>query len=81
MIFYMTGISYINPYFLAPSPLKPLKSSPRYQNLPGEPLTAHSDQKTAKIDQKQPKIYFFDLCFLYEAILGPLNACFDQLDR
>jgi len=48
----MASISYINPYFRAPSPLKPLKSSPRYQNLPGESLTVHSDPKTAKIDQK-----------------------------
>ena len=30
MIFYMPGISYKNPYFLAPSPLKPLNSNPRY---------------------------------------------------
>ena len=33
MFFYMTGISYINPYFLAPSPPKALKSRPRSQNL------------------------------------------------
>ena len=52
MIFCMTGISYINSYFLAPSPLQPLKSNSRSQNLPGEPLTAHSDPKTAKIDKK-----------------------------
>ena len=55
MMFYVTSISYINPYFRAPSPLKPLKSSPRYQNLPGESLTAHSDQKTANIDQETAK--------------------------
>ena len=24
---------------------------------------------------------FFDKCFLYFAILGPLKACFDRLDR
>ena len=40
MIFYVTSISYINPYFRAPSPLKPLKSSPRYENLPGDFLIA-----------------------------------------
>ena len=78
----MAGISYINPYFLAPSPLKPLKSNSRYQNLPGEPLTAHSAPKN---DQNRPKnnqtSTFVDLCFLYEAILGPLKAYFDQLDR
>jgi len=45
MIFYMPGISYINPYFRAPSPLKPLKSRPRGQNLPGFPLIAHSDHQ------------------------------------
>ena len=33
--FYMTWISYMNHYFLAPSPLKTFKSNPRYQNLPG----------------------------------------------
>ena len=48
----MTSISYINHHFRAPSPLKPLKSSSRYENLPGEPLTAHSAQKTANIDHK-----------------------------
>ena len=74
----MTVISYINPHFLAPSPLKPLKSSPRYQNLPGEPLTAHSEQKTAKIGQNRPTI---GQKILYEAIVGPLKAYFDQLDR
>ena len=42
MIFYMPGISYINPYFRAPSPLKPLKSRPQGQNLPGFLLIAHS---------------------------------------
>ena len=43
--FYMTSISYMNPSFLAPSLLKPLKSSSRYQNLPGFLLTAHSDHR------------------------------------
>ena len=78
----MTSISYINPYFLAPSPLKPLKSNSRYQNLPGESVTAHSDPKNV---QNQPKPIqkptYVDLCFLYEPILGPLKAGFDQLDR
>ena len=78
MIFYMTGISYINPHFLAPSPLKPLKSNSRYQNLLGEPLTAHSDPKTTKIDQKPAK----NLPMLtFVSILDPLKASFDQLDR
>ena len=69
MIFYMTSISYINPYFLAPSPLKPLKSNSRYQNLPGEPLTAHSEPKRAKIDQKpaknRPMLTFVSFMKLY----------------
>ena len=77
----MTSISYINLHFLAPSPLKPLKSSPRYQNLPEEPLTAHSDPKTAQIDEKRPKSTYVDLCFLYKDILGPLKARFDQPNR
>ena len=45
MIFYMPRISYINPYFRAPRLLKPLKSRPRGQNLPGDPLIAHSDHR------------------------------------
>ena len=45
MIFYTTGISYINPLFRAPRPLKPVKSRPRGQNLPGDPLIAHSDHR------------------------------------
>ena len=28
-----------------------------------------------------PKLPFFDQCFLYFAILGPLKAYFDKLDR
>ena len=51
----MTSIWYINPYFLAPSPLKPLKSIPRYQNLPGESLTAHSDPKNCQNRQTTAK--------------------------
>ena len=81
----MTRISYINHHFRAPSPLKPLKSSPRYQNLPGEPLTAHSDPRTTENDEDRPKTRqkstHVDLCFLYGPILGPLKARFDQLDR
>ena len=60
----MTSISYINPHFLAPSLLKPFKSSSRYQNLPGEPLTAHSDpknhRKRPESTKSPPKI---DLCW------------------
>ena len=40
--FYTTSISYINPLFRAPRPPGPLKSRPRGQNLPGDPLIAHS---------------------------------------
>ena len=43
--FYMTGISYMNPHFRAPRPLKPLKSRPQGQNLPGFLLRAHSDHR------------------------------------
>ena len=78
----MPGISYINYYFRAPGPLKPLKSSPRYQNLPGEPLTAHSDPKNGQRRPKtRQKSTHVNLCFLYKAILGPLKSCFDQLDQ
>ena len=35
--------STINHHFLAPSPQKPLKSSPQYQNLAGDLLITHSD--------------------------------------
>ena len=76
--FYMTRISYKNPHFLAPSPLKHLKSISRYQNLTGEPLTVHSDPKNHR---KRPESTYVDLCFLNEPILGPLKARFDQLDR
>ena len=50
--FNMGSISYINLHFRAPNPLKPLKSSLRYQYLPGVLLTAHSDQKNG---QNRPK--------------------------
>ena len=43
--FYTTSISYINPLFRAPRPLKPLKSRPRGQNPPGGPLIVHSDHR------------------------------------
>ena len=42
---YMASISYINRYFRAPSPLKPLKSRPQGQNLPGFTLIAHSGHR------------------------------------
>ena len=74
MIFYMPGISHIKPHFRAPSPLKPLKSDSRYQNLPGEPLTAHSDPKMAKIDQKTAKNRLILSCVSFKAILGHLKA-------
>ena len=45
----------LNHHFLAPSSLKPLISSPRYQNLRGESLTAHADLKTAQIEPKTAK--------------------------
>ena len=35
----------INHHFLAPRPLKPLKSSVGYQNLPGVLSRAHSDHQ------------------------------------
>ena len=61
-ILYMANISYINPYFRAPSPLKPLKSTPRYQNLPGESVTAHSDHRGPLSDPiYPPKRRCFDL--------------------
>ena len=57
--FYTTGISYINPLFQAPKPLKPLKSRPRGQNLPGDPLIAHSDHQGPVSAQFRP------LCCLF----------------
>ena len=62
MIFYTTGISYINPLFRAPSPPKPLKSRPGGQNLPGDPLIAQSDHRGLLSDPVYPpKRFFFDL--------------------
>ena len=58
ILIYMTSILHINPYFRAPSPLKPLKSSPRYQNLPGELLTAHSDHRGRISDPIYLQKYF-----------------------
>ena len=72
-------------YFRAPSPLKPLKSRPQGQNLLGFPLIAHSDHRGPVSAQFCPLsclfVIFVDLYFLYEAILGPLKASFDQLDQ
>ena len=77
----MTSISYVNPYVLAPSPLKPLKSSSRYQNLPGEPLTAHSEQKKnpnrPKNCQKSTyvdRFSYINLFFRAPSPLKPLNS-------
>ena len=82
MIFYMPGISYINPHFRAPRPLKPLKSNSRCQNLLGgisySSFRARQSPKSIKNRQKST---YVDLYFLYYAILGPLKARFDQLDR
>ena len=59
MIFYTTGNSYINPYFRAPRPLKPLKSSPRGQNLPGDPLIAHSAHREPLSARSRPWLSMF----------------------
>ena len=42
---HIDSISTIIHHFLAPRPLKPLKSSPRYQNLYGILLRDHSDHQ------------------------------------
>ena len=68
-----TSMSYINPLFRAPSLLKPLNSSSRYQNLPREPLTAHSDHRGTpfrpglppKTQFVRPLFALFDLCSPY----------------
>ena len=39
----------------------------------------HKNRQNRQKDSQ--KSFFFDLCFLYEAILGPLKAYFDKLDR
>ena len=57
--FYTAGISYINLFFRAPRPLKPLKSRPRGQNLPGDPLIAQSDHRGPVSAQ------FYGLCCLF----------------
>ena len=44
-ILYMASMPYMNHYFRAPSPLKPWKSRPQSQNLPGFPIIAHSDHR------------------------------------
>ena len=60
-IFNMAGISYINLHFRAPSDIKHFNSTPRYQNLPGEPLTAHSDHQGPLSDPMYPPRWcFFD---------------------
>ena len=70
--FYTTSISYINRFFRAPSPLKPLYSSPRYQNLPGEPLTAHPDHQRPLSDLAYlKKLFFFDFCFAFFDLCSP----------
>ena len=57
--FYMPGISFINPYFRAPRPLKPLKSNPRYQNLRGDPLIAHSGHRKPLSARSRPLAFRF----------------------
>ena len=42
---YIASISYINHYFRAPSPTKPIKSRPQDQNLPRFLLIARSDHQ------------------------------------
>ena len=46
----MVSIPTINHHFLAPRPLKPLKLSPGYQNLPGVLLRDHSDHRAPLSD-------------------------------
>ena len=76
----MTSISYINPYFRAPSPPKPLKSSSRYQNLPGEPLTAHSDHRGPLSDLVYPQyLCLFDLFFAFVDLCSPYVTLFQVI--
>ena len=62
-------------------PLKPLKSSPRGQNLPGDTYSPFGPPKATFSPVWPPGFPFLDKCFLDFAILGPLKAKFDQLDR
>ena len=72
----------INHHFLAPRTLKPLKSNPRDQNLPGLLFRDHSDHWGPVSAQFCGLSWlFFDPEFLHKAILGPLKKCFDQLDQ
>ena len=77
----MASISYINHYFRAPSLLKPLESRPQGQNLTVPTYSSFVAPGTSFSPVLSPKLPFFDQCFLYFAILGPLKPYFDHLDR
>ena len=82
MIFCMPGISYINPYFLAPRPLKPLKIESAMSKSTGGLIHSPIGPPEATFSPvRPPGLPFSDQCFLDFAILGPLKAKFDQLDR
>ena len=55
----MVSTSPINHHFRATRPLKTLKSSPRYQNLPGDPLIAHSAHLEPLSAQSRPLAFPF----------------------
>ena len=74
------------PLFPASQPSKTFKNRVRDIKIYlGNHLQLIPTRKTTENDQNRPttrpKSTYVDLCFLYEPILGPLQARFDQLDR
>ena len=85
MIFYARYFLY-KPLFPASQPFKTLKiESAISKSTWGTTYSSFRPEKppkTTRTDQKtRQKSTYVDLCFLYEPILGPLKARFDQLDR
>ena len=71
MIFHMTSISYIIPYLTLKLESAISRSTWGITYSSFRPKNAQNRPKTGQ------KSTYVDLCFLYEAILGPLKAGFE----
>ena len=82
MIFLYDQYFLYKPLFPSSQPSKTLKIKTARSKSTGGPTYSSFGPPGATFSPVlSPKLQFFDQCFLYFAILGPLKARFDQLDR
>ena len=82
MIFLYDQYFLYKPLFASSQPSKTFKIELTISKSTwGTTYSSFRARKWPKSTKSRQKSTYVDLCFLYEAILGPLKARFDQLDR